>query len=111
VRVQLSGCPSRRWARDLGARLTRELVAHPGTAHLTVNIDELVQGDEIVLQGVEDRETRSLAEAIRRAVDAANQADADEAVGAANVSQRQAEAVASHIPLDQSGDETSAGAA
>ena len=26
VRVQLSGCPSRRWSRDLAARLSRELV-------------------------------------------------------------------------------------
>jgi hypothetical protein len=102
VRVQLSGCPSRRWARDLSARLTRELVAHPGAAHLRVNVADVVQGNEIVLDGIEDRETPSLAEAIRRAVDAANLADADETTQVPNVTQREAEAVASHIPLDDS---------
>jgi hypothetical protein len=102
VRVQLSGRPSRRWTRDLGARLTRELVAHPGTAHLRVNVDELVQGDEIVLDGVEDREARALADAVHRAVDAANRANADETAGSPNVSQGEADEVASHIPIDDS---------
>ena len=63
VRVQLSGRPSPRWSRALGARLTRELIGHPGATQLRVNITELVQGDEIVLEGVEDRETRALADA------------------------------------------------
>jgi hypothetical protein len=103
VRVQLSGRPSRRWARDLGAQLTRELVAHPGAAHLRVNVDELVQGDELVLDGIEDRETPTLADAVRRAVDAANRADGDEAAGVPNLSQGEADVVASHIPLDDSG--------
>jgi hypothetical protein len=78
VGVQLSGRPSRRWSRDLGARLTRELVGHPGAAHLRVNVNELVLGDEIVLDGVEDREMPALADALRRAVDAANRAAIDE---------------------------------
>lgn len=55
VRVQLSGRPSRRWSRALCARLTTELIGHPATAHLHVDMNELVQGDEIVLDGVEDR--------------------------------------------------------
>jgi len=97
VRVQLSGYPSRRWSRDLGARLTQELVGHPGVGHLRVNVGELVRGDEIVLDGVEDRDTPALAEALQRAVDATNRADADKHVP--NVTQREADTVASHIPL------------
>jgi hypothetical protein len=102
VRVQLSGCPSRRWSHDLGARLTQELVGHPGVAHLRVNVCELVRGDEIVLEGVEDRDTPALAEALQRAIDATNQADAEKCVP--NVTQREADTVASHIPLSDDRD-------
>jgi len=102
VRVQLSGRPGRRWSRDLGARLTRELVRHPGAVHLRMNVDELVQGDEIVLDGVEDRDTAALADAVRRAVDAANRADAAETDRVPNVSQGEADEVAGHIPLHDS---------
>jgi hypothetical protein len=34
VRVQLSGCPSRRWSLDLAARLSQALVGHAGVGHL-----------------------------------------------------------------------------
>jgi hypothetical protein len=102
VRVQLSGRPSRRWSRDLGARLTLELVGHPSTAHLRVNVNELVQGDEIVLDGVEDRDTSVLAHALRHAVDAANRAQADTGDPRANVTQREADSIASRIPLSDS---------
>jgi hypothetical protein len=102
VRLQLSGRPSRRWSRDLGAQLTRELVRHPGAAHLRVKLDELVQGDEIVLDGIEDRDTPGLADAVRRAIDAANRAEAREVDRAPNVSQGEADAVAGHIPLNES---------
>ena len=102
VRVQLSGRPSRRWSRDLCARLTTELIGHPATAHLHVDVNELVQGDEIVLDGVEDRDAPTLAEALRRAVDATNQTTAsDTADGRPNVTQRAADAVASHMSLDE----------
>jgi hypothetical protein len=100
VRLQLSGHPSRRWSRDLAARLTRELVGHPGVAHLRLNADDLVQGDEVVLDGIEDREAPTLAEAIRRGVDAANRAHSDELTRAPNVAQSEADAVADQIPLD-----------
>jgi hypothetical protein len=102
VRVQLSGHPSRRWSRDLCARLTTELIGHSGVAHLRVNVNELVQGDEIVLDGIEDRDTAALAEALRCAVDATNRTARDEAGRARNVTQREAAAVASHIPLSDS---------
>jgi hypothetical protein len=100
VRLQLSGHPSRRWSRHLAARLTRELVGHPGVAHLRVDVDQLVQGDEIVLDGIEDREAPALAEAIRHAVEAANRAGSGELTGTPNVAQSDADAVAGHIPID-----------
>lgn len=99
VRVQLSGRPSRRWVHDLCARLTTELIGHPGAAHLRMNVNELVQGDEIVLEGVEDREAPALADALQRAVDAANRVAPDDAGRALNVTRRDADAVASHIPF------------
>lgn len=102
VRVQLSGCPSRRWSHNMGARLTTELLGHPGAAHLRVNVDELIQGDEIVLDGVEDRDTSGLAGALQRAVDAANRANSHEADRVPNVSQGEADVVASHMPVDGS---------
>jgi hypothetical protein len=34
VRLQLSGCPSRRWSHDLAARLSQELVGHGAVGHL-----------------------------------------------------------------------------
>jgi hypothetical protein len=103
IRVQLSGRPSRRWSHDLCARLAIELVRHPAATHLRMKVDELVQGDEIVLEGVEDRDTATLAVAVQRAVDAANRACAVEVDRAPNVSQSEADAVAGHIPLNESG--------
>ena len=110
VRVQLSGHPSRRWSRDLGAQLTQEFVGHPGTAHLRVNVNELVQGDEILLDGVEDRDTSALADSLWRAVEAANRANTDKARCVPNVTQREADTVASHIPLGDSRHVATAGA-
>jgi hypothetical protein len=109
VRVPLSGRPSRRWTLDLGARLTTELAAHPGVAHLRMNVNELVQADEIVLDGIEDREPQALADALRHAVDAANHAGADQVNRTPNVSEHEAEAIASHIPLNQSSDAATTG--
>src|SRR4051795_10225784 len=75
VRIPLSGCPSRRWSRDLSARLTNELVGHEAVGHLRLN--DIVQGDQLVLEGVEAREAPALADALRRAVDATNRACPD----------------------------------
>lgn len=106
VRVQLSGCPSRRWSHDMGARLTTELLGHPGAVHLRVNVDELIQGDEIVLDGVEDRDAPGPAAALQRAVDAANRADSHEADRVPNATQGEADAVASHMAVDESSQST-----
>jgi hypothetical protein len=101
VRVQLSGCPSRRWSHDMAARLTRELIGHPSAAHLHVSVDGLVRGDEIVLDGVEDRDAAGLAGALQRAIDGANRADAQDTDRVPNVTQVEADAVASHMPVEE----------
>jgi hypothetical protein len=49
-----------------------ELTGHAAIGHLRLN--ELVQGHEIVLEGVESDEAPKLADAVERAVDATNQA-------------------------------------
>jgi hypothetical protein len=95
VRVQLSGCPSGRWSRDVSARLASELVGHAAVGHLRLN--EIVQGDQIVLEGVEASEAPALADALQRAVDAANQALAGEESSTANMAQQEADAIAAQI--------------
>jgi hypothetical protein len=72
VRFPLSGCPSSRWSRDMTARLTRELTGHAAVGYLKLN--DIVQGNEIVLEGVESGEAPTLAGAVERAVDATNDA-------------------------------------
>jgi len=97
IRVGLSGCPSRRWSRDLGARLVNELAGHTAVGHLRLNVDDIVQGDHIVLEGVETREAAALAHALARAVDAANRDTTRDAKRAANVTQREANTVAREL--------------
>ena len=70
VRLRLSGCPSRRWSRDFAAQLSRELVGHAAVGHLRVSVNDVVQGDQIVLEGVEQREAPALGHALQQAVDA-----------------------------------------
>ncbi len=54
VQLQLSGCPSGRWSNTLSANLYTEFLGHPAVGHL--RLDEIVQGDQIVLDGVEASE-------------------------------------------------------
>jgi hypothetical protein len=75
LRIPLSGEPSRRWSRDLSARLSAELSGHANVGHLALN--DVIQGHEIVLEGVESGEAQALAGAVERAVDATNRACAD----------------------------------
>jgi hypothetical protein len=72
VRFRLSGCPSPRWSENMTARLARELTGHSAVGHMKLN--HAVQGQEIVLEGVESDEAPTLAAAVERAVDAANDA-------------------------------------
>jgi hypothetical protein len=101
VRVRLSGCPSRRWARDLGARLTTELAGHAAVGHLRIDVNDIVQGDHIVLDGVERVEAKEVAAALLRAVDAANAATArEEEEDVPNMSQREADAIAREVSVN-----------
>lgn len=95
VRVPLSGCPSARWSSDLSARLATELVGHPAVGHLRLN--DIVQGDQIVLDGVEEREAPLLSDALRRALDATNAACCVDPSPSANVRQREADAIAHEV--------------
>src|SRR3954452_24922664 len=95
VRIRLSGCPSQRWSRDLSARLTNELVGHPAVGHLRLN--HIVQGDHIVLEGVEDREAPLLSKALARAVAATNAECAADPETPANPAQPRADAIAGKI--------------
>lgn len=70
LRFPLSGSPSPRWTRDLRARLSMELTGRAAVGHLRLN--EIVQGQEIVLEGVESDEASNIAGAVERAVDATN---------------------------------------
>jgi hypothetical protein len=95
--VQLSGCPDSAWSRDLSACLARELVGHGAIGHLRLNVNEIVQGDEIVLEGVEGSEAAALGRALRKAVAAANRARTAPPKPAANAPQQVADAIADEI--------------
>jgi hypothetical protein len=74
--------------------LALELAGRAAVGHLRLN--EIIQGQEIVLEGVESDEASHIAGAVERAVDAAN---SDRANGSAvnpikNVAQTEADAVA-----------------
>jgi hypothetical protein len=79
----------------VSAHLVSELVGHEAIGHLRLN--EIVQGDQIVLEGVEAREAPALAVALRRAVDATNHALMDESSPTANMGQEEANAIAAEI--------------
>ncbi len=95
VRVRLSGCPSRQWSRAVSARLASELVGRAAVGHL--RMDELVQDDQIALEGVAASEAPALADALQRAVDATNQALAGEQSPTATEVAQEAGAVAEQI--------------
>jgi hypothetical protein len=98
VRIPLSGCPSPRWSRDLSARLANELVGHAAVGHLRLN--DIVQGDHIVLEGVEEREAPLLSEALARAVTAANADCPTAPEPSTNVAQQHADAIAREIAVE-----------
>ena len=64
VRVPLSGPPSSRWSRALGGQLANELSGHTAVGHL--RLGELVQGSDLVLEGVEECEATALGECLQR---------------------------------------------
>jgi hypothetical protein len=95
VRIPLSGCPSARWSRNLSARLTNELVGHEAVGHLRLN--DVVQGDQLVLEGVEAGEAAALAQALQRAVTATNEACPEEAQRTSRVARREAQSIADDV--------------
>jgi hypothetical protein len=97
VRFQLSGCPSSQWSRALRAHLSSELVDHAAVGHMRLN--DIVQGDQIVLDGVEAGEAPTLAGSLRRAIEAANQAVTITTPSTATAAQGEADAVAHQITL------------
>jgi hypothetical protein len=99
VRVQLSGCPSRRWSRDLAARLSQELIGHVAVGHLRLNVNDIVQADQIVLEGVELREAPALGNALEQAVDAANRASTGVPNPPANMARKEADGIARTIEV------------
>jgi hypothetical protein len=101
VRVQLSGCPSRRWSRAFAAQLNRELVGHAAVGHLRLNVSDIVQADQIVLEGVEKREAPALGDALERAIDAANRASTDAPNPPPNMAQKEADGIARTIEVHQ----------
>lgn len=100
VRFALSGSPSGRWSSDLRARLTLQLAGHP-VGHLRLN--DVVQGSEIVLEGLESAEASNIAGAVERAVDAANAdcADGEDVEQSGNVGQAEASAIADEVCANQ----------
>lgn len=100
IYVRLSGCPSRSWSQALGARLATELTGHAAVGHLRINVNEIVQGDQIVLDGVESSEAPALAQTLQRAIDGTNQA-ATAPHQAANATPREAEAIAGQIVANE----------
>jgi hypothetical protein len=92
VRVPLDSPPSPRWSEVFAARLSRELIGGPSVAHLS--LDRAVQGADIVLDGVENRQAERLGDALRTAVDAANSATGDTPAPEGNMPPGDAEAIA-----------------
>ena len=91
IRIPLDSPPSPRWSQAFSARLTRALLGGPSVAHLS--LDRAVQGADIVLDGVENRQAERLGDALRLAIEAAN-GTTDEPAPAGNMDQTDADAIA-----------------
>jgi len=92
VRVSLTGAPSPRWSRALGAQLANQLSGHAAVGHL--RLGELVQGSDLVLEGVEEHEAPALGDCLERAVAATNACVAAEPTRPRNMPQAAADAIA-----------------
>ena len=99
VRVPLSGAPSPRWSRAFGAQLANALTGHAAVGHL--HLDQLVQGSDVVLDGVEEREAPALGPCLERAVAATNACvHADGEPSPVNMPRAAAERIATEVHLD-----------
>jgi hypothetical protein len=76
VRLPLDTAPTPRWSDAMAARLATALTGHAAVGHLKLN--HLVQGADIVIEGVEPAEAERLGPVVREAIEAANRiCDAD----------------------------------
>jgi hypothetical protein len=99
VRVPLTGTPSAEWSRAFTAHLTQHLTGHHHVGHL--HLDHVVQGSDLVLDGVEDPEAGALGTCLHRAVEAANGACHDDRPSEpGNMSRQQADAIAHQVEQD-----------
>jgi hypothetical protein len=94
VRVPLTGTPGPRWSDVLTAHLAQDLTGHRAVGHL--HLSGVVQGRDLVLEGVEDREAEALGRCLQHAVEAANRACANDEGTACetNMSPQEAQAIA-----------------
>jgi len=95
VRVPRTGPPSPRWSRALGAQLANALTGHAAVGHL--RLSEVVQGSDLVLDGVEDREATALGECLQRAVAVTNESLNPDPPPSANMPQAAADAIAVQV--------------
>ena len=98
LRVPLTGTPGPHWSRAFGSHLAQELTGHRAVGHLQLN--DVVQGRELVLDGVEPGEAPALGDCLSRAVEAANCAcAADASAQRLNMSAGEAEAIAERVAV------------
>lgn len=99
VRIPLDTPPSPRWSNALAGALMRGLAGHPAVGHL--HLDNVVQGMEIVLEGVEPREAELLGPVLLEAIETANSVcpDATEQAGPPNMDPAEAAEVARAVEI------------
>jgi len=99
IRVPLTGTPSAEWSRAFTAHLVRHLTGRDHVGHL--HLDHVVQGKDLVLEGVEGPEAAALGTCLDRAVEAANCACLDERPSEpGNMSRQEADAIAHQVEID-----------
>src|SRR5215212_6668104 len=93
VRAPLTGTPSPRWSHALIGHLSGDLTGHAHIGHL--RLGDIVQGSDVVLEGVEDPEAPALGHCLEHAVAEANRCCADDDPREpANMSPERARAIA-----------------
>ncbi len=70
------------------------------TGHLRLNVNDIVQADQIVLEGVKQR-AAPLGDALEQAVDAANRASTAAPGALPNMTQKQADGIARTIEVHE----------
>ena len=95
VRVPLTGAPSPRWSRALCGHLANELTGHAAVGHLRIR--EVVQGSDLVLDGVEEGEAPALGACLERAVAATNATSDPAEPPSANMPQEAADSIAVQV--------------